>query len=159
MHVLDIIIETPRGHTEKFNFDPSSGRFKLKKILPAGMVFPYDFGFIPNSKGQDGDPLDALIFSEITSFPGCVVECRLLGALICEQKQNGNSIRNDRFLFVPIHSQQFSDVKTITDINPIVLKEIEAFFTQYNQLEGKEFRVMERLNDEAAFQCIKDSYR
>ena len=158
MHVLDIIIETPRGHAEKFNFDPSSGRFKLKKMLPAGMVFPYDFGFIPGTRGQDGDPLDALIFSEIKSFPGCVLECRLLGALICEQKQNSKTIRNDRFLFVPIHSQQFSGVRTIADINPTILKEVEAFFIQYNRLEGKEFTVLKHLKDKEAFQCIKDSY-
>jgi inorganic pyrophosphatase len=82
----------------------------------------------------------------------------LAGALICEQVQNGKSIRNDRFLFVPIHSQQFSHVETLGDINPTTLNEVEAFFTQYNRLEGKEFTVLKHLMDDEAFQCIKDSY-
>ena len=145
MHVFDIIIETPKGHNEKFNFDPGSGGFKLKKMLPAGMVFPCDFGFIPHTKGEDGDPLDALVFSEIKSFPGCIMECRLIGAFICEQQEKQKMIRNDRYLFVPTESKQFAAIKKIKDLDNKMMDEIKSFFRQYNELEGKEFKVIKEV--------------
>jgi len=158
MHLIDIIIETPKGQTEKFNLDLKSGGFKLKKMLPAGMVFPCDFGFIPGTIGEDGDPLDALVFSEIKSFPGCITECRLLGAFVCEQKQKQKKIRNDRYLFVPTQSRQFATIKTINELGLKMMDEIKSFFKQYNQLEGKEFNVLKQINDKNAFTLIKKSY-
>jgi len=158
MQLIDITIETPKGHTEKFNFDPKSGGFKLKKMLPAGMAFPCDFGFIPGTIGEDGDPLDALVFSEIKSFPGCIMECRLLGAFVCEQKHKQKTIRNDRYLFVPTQSKQFSTMKTINDLGRKLIDEIKSFFKQYNQLEGKEFNVIKQINGNNAFTLITKSY-
>jgi inorganic pyrophosphatase len=64
-----VIVESPRGSNHKYDHDPGSGRFRLNKILPAGLVFPYDFGYIPETKGEDGDPLDIMVISEITRFP------------------------------------------------------------------------------------------
>src|SRR5579864_6077458 len=82
---LNAIIETPRGSRNKYAFDDKSGLFGLKKILPAGMAFPFDFGFIPSTLAADGDPLDVLIVTEEELFPGCLVQARLLGALKCQQ--------------------------------------------------------------------------
>jgi inorganic pyrophosphatase len=96
-----IVIETPRNSREKYTYDEESKSFFLKKLLPAGMCFPYDFGFIPNTKGEDEDPIDALIISEFGTFPGCKIECRLIGALLAEQTEKNKVIRNDRFFFVP----------------------------------------------------------
>jgi inorganic pyrophosphatase len=72
-----IIIESPKGSPQKYNYDVETGTCYLKKILPAGMVFPYDFGMIPGTKGEDGDPLDALLLNEYPGFPGCRVECQV----------------------------------------------------------------------------------
>src|SRR5215831_16272445 len=99
MKAIDIIIETPKRSSEKYAFDKKSGHFKLNKILPTGMMFPFDFGFIPDTKGGDGDPLDALVFSEFKSFPGCMLECRPIGAIIAEEISKKEKVRNDRFLF------------------------------------------------------------
>ncbi len=85
MDTVTAVIETPKGNAEKYNYDPKTKFFKLKKILPTGMVFPYDFGFIPGTEGEDGDPLDIIVISEFESFPGCMVECRIIGAIIAEQ--------------------------------------------------------------------------
>ena len=155
MYLFDIIVETPKGYSEKFNFDKKMGLFRLKKLLPIGMVFPFDFGYIPDTLGQDGDPLDALLLSEIKSFPGCLMECRLLGGMICEQKSNGKTIRNDRFLFVPVESKQFVSNKRMEDIDQTIMNELISFFIQYNLLEGKEFRVLELVEDEEASLLIK----
>ncbi|MGN6353764.1 MAG: inorganic diphosphatase [Parafilimonas sp.] len=74
METITAIVETPRGSNAKYNYDEQHSGFKLKKLLPAGMVFPFDFGFIPSTKGGDGDPLDVIIISEIKSFPGCIMD-------------------------------------------------------------------------------------
>lgn len=78
---LQVIIETPRGSRNKYNFDPDQKIFTLKKVLPAGMVFPYDFGFIPDTRGGDGDPLDVLVLMDEPAVPGCLVPIRLIGVI------------------------------------------------------------------------------
>src|SRR6201986_5379490 len=77
--LLQVIIETPAGSRNKFAFDPQQGIFALKKVLPAGMVFPYDFGFLPQTIAPDGDPIDVLLLMDEPAFPGCAVQAALLG--------------------------------------------------------------------------------
>src|ERR1700744_2611763 len=104
MPSLEIVIETPKGSAQKYDYDPKTHFFKMKKILPSGMVFPYDFGFVPGTKGEDGDPLDMIVISEFNSFPGVVIKCRVIGGIRAEQSAGSGShkmIRNDRFLAVP----------------------------------------------------------
>src|SRR5207253_805858 len=101
----NVIIETPRGSANKYVYDPQSGFFKLGKVLPAGTVFPLDFGFIPGTKGGDGDPLDVFLLMEFKTYPGCLVECKLLGVIENTQQEKGKKAeRNDRLLAVPKES-------------------------------------------------------
>ena len=86
--ILDVIIETPKGSRNKFKYDSTSRMFKLSKVLPEGMMFPYDFGFVPSSTGGDGDPLDVLVLMDEPTFPGCLLECRLIGVIEAEQVQD-----------------------------------------------------------------------
>lgn len=79
--VINCLVETPKGYGVKYVYDPKLGRLSMKKLLPAGWVFPFDFGFIPGTLGEDGDPLDIVMISEIPSFPGCSVDCRIIGGL------------------------------------------------------------------------------
>jgi inorganic pyrophosphatase len=139
---VNIIIETPRGSAQKYALDKEAGLFKLKKIMPRGMVFPFDFGYIPDTTGEDGDPLDAMIISEFSSFPGCMIECRPIGVLEAEQKSKKEKVRNDRYFFIPVLSKQFEHIESLKDIPKDQMKEIEEFFIQYNKIEGKEFRVL-----------------
>lgn len=151
MASIDIIIETPKGSREKYNYDPSSKLFKLKKVLPTGLVFPYDFGFVPDTKGEDGDPLDAMVISEFTGFAGGVMTCRIIGAIIAEQsKEEGSEemMRNDRILAIPEQSEIFEEVNSVKDLNEHLLKELETFFVQYNKLEGRKFEII-RIADAA----------
>jgi inorganic pyrophosphatase len=155
MKSIPVVIETPKKSSEKYSFDKKSGYFKLKKILPEGMAFPFDFGFIPGSKGQDGDPLDALVISEFKSFPGCMIECRLIGAMLAEQADKNKKIRNDRYFFVPELSKQFAAVNEIIDIPDHIISELENFFVQYNRAEQKEFKILETVTAKKAFKLIR----
>lgn len=110
--------------------------------MPTGMMFPFDFGYIPGTTGEDGDPLDAMILSEFASFPGCMIECRPIGVLEAEQKSKKEKVRNDRFFFIPVLSKQFEHIESLKDIPEAHMKEIEEFFIQYNKIEGKEFHVL-----------------
>jgi inorganic pyrophosphatase len=154
MKTMDILIETPKGSAEKYAYEEASGHFRLKKIMPVGMMFPFDFGLIPDTKGEDGDPLDALVISEFASFPGCVVECRVIGAMLAEQKEKGKVVRNDRFFFVPVLSKQFSAVESLKDLPEEHRKQTQNFFVQYNKAEGKEFEIIKVIDAAKAYKLI-----
>ena len=155
MHTLTAIVETPKGSAQKYDFDQKKKWFKLKKILPEGMVFPFDFGFIPGTRGEDGDPLDIIIISELKSFPGCVMDCRVIGGIRAKQKENGETIRNDRFLAIPEVSQLFANVRSLEDLPAEVIDQLETFFINYNDIEGKKFKALKRITPQKAFKLIK----
>jgi len=156
MTKYNIVIETPRNSREKYSYDEESKSFYLKKLLPAGMCFPYDFGFIPNTKGEDGDPVDALILSEFGTFPGCRIACRLIGALLAEQAEKNKMIRNDRFFFVPCISMVYKHIKSIRDFPKSFMKELLFFFINYNEEKGKEFKVLDVISREKAKNILKN---
>ena len=82
---IQVIIETPKGSRNKYAFDPEQKIFQLMKVLPAGMAFPYDFGFIPSTLAEDGDPTDVLVLMDEPAFPGCLLKCRVVGVIEGEQ--------------------------------------------------------------------------
>jgi inorganic pyrophosphatase len=150
------IVESPKGSNHKYDYEPDLGLFKLKKILPAGLVFPFDFGFIPDTKGGDGDPLDIIMISEITSFPGCAMDCRIIGAIKAEQtERNGKIMRNDRFIAIPVVSHFFREILEIDQLAEDYLGQLENFFVNYNEQAGKKFKVLERLNSSQAGDIIQ----
>src|ERR1043165_247025 len=83
------IIETPKGCRNKFDYDPDSGLFMLGGLLPEGMMFPFDFGFIPSTLGGDGDPLDILVLMDAPAHVGCLIEVRVIGIIEAEQTEGG----------------------------------------------------------------------
>jgi len=132
----------------------------MTKVLPEGMVFPFDFGFIPGTKGEDGDPLDIIVISEFASFPGCIVSCRIIGCLAAMQSENKESsklIRNDRFVGVPIQSVSYKDIAEISALPEKIVYGLEQFFVHYNEMEGKEFFVQEKMGHEKALKRIGKS--
>src|ERR1700735_5088882 len=157
MACVDVVIETPKGSAQKYDYDPESHFFKMSKILPSGMVFPYDFGFIPKTKGEDGDPLDVIVISEFNSFPGVIIKCRVIGGIKAEQSEEKGSkkmIRNDRFLAIPKCSNIFEHVGKMEDLPKQITDELEEFFVDYNKLEGKKFHALEKLGPKDAMKCI-----
>lgn len=152
---ITAMVECPKGFNQKFDYEPKKKRFKLSKILPAGLVFPFDFGMIPGTKGEDGDPLDIIVLSEGATFPGCLIDCRVIGALQAEQtERDGKTIRNDRFIGVPGVSQLFAEIQTLEQLPETILNQLEAFFKNYNEQAGKEFKVTTRLNAEQAVKLL-----
>src|SRR2546423_1472095 len=128
------VIETPRGSRNKYKYNSENKTFELKKILPAGTAFPLDFGFIPGTKGDDGDPLDVLVLMDVPAFPGCVIQCRILGVIEAEQKdKEEGKVRNDRIIAVASESLNYSDLKSIKDLNENLLDELIHFFKYYNE--------------------------
>ena len=158
---IDVIIETPKGSRQKYHYDEKSGIISLKKILPQGMVFPFDFGFLPGTKGEDGDPLDILVISELTSFPGCQQACRLIGGLKAkqsEEKSDAKKIRNDRFFAISVLSEVYGHIETLNDLPGKIVSETEQFFIQHNKIEGKKFEITGRMKPKDAFKLINKSY-
>jgi len=105
-----VVIETPKGSPNKLAFEARFGTFVLKGVLPAGAVFPFDFGFVPSTRAEDGDPLDVLVLMDAPVFPGCVVPSRLVGVIEAERTEDGKTERNDRVLavaanYASIHSR------------------------------------------------------
>src|ERR1700761_9150036 len=95
---IRVVIETPKGATAKFDYEPKDKGFELGRTLPVGLSYPYDWGFIPSTVGQDGDPLDGLVVHQTVTAPGIVMKCRLLGMISIAQQENGKSFENDRFV-------------------------------------------------------------
>jgi len=136
---LNAIIETPRASRNKFKYDPELGIFRLDKVLPAGAVFPYDFGYVPSTLGGDGDPLDVLVLMDAPAFPGCLVPARLVGVLEATQEEDGKEVRNDRLLAVALVSHDQRDVRSIEQISDNLLREIDHFFVSYHEIQGHRF--------------------
>jgi len=142
-----MMVESPKGFNQKFEYEPEEKRFRLTKILPAGMVFPFDFGMIPGTKGEDGDPLDVIVIDERGTFPGCMLEARIVGALHAEQtERDGITMRNDRFIGIPVVSQLFPQVNDLEQLPDNILNQLEHFFRNYNEQAGKQFKVKARLS-------------
>jgi inorganic pyrophosphatase len=152
---VNVVIEVPKGSRNKYSYDDEHGLFKLKKILPAGAVFPFDFGFVPSTLGGDGDPLDVLVLMDEPAFTGCLVATRLIGVVEADQTERDGAIsRNDRLIGVYAESQHHRDVRSIDDLSPSLLDEIEHFFVSYNEIAGKEFKPAGRSGPDRAMELV-----
>jgi len=156
---LQVIIDTPKGSRNKFSWDEKKKLFKLGGVLPAGAIFPYDFGFIPQTKGEDGDALDVLILMDEPAFTGCLVPARLLGVIAAKQTEKGRTVRNDRLLAVATGSRTHDHLHSIAQIEPRVLDEIEHFFVSYNAAKGKKFRPLGRFGPARARALVRRAAR
>jgi inorganic pyrophosphatase len=135
------IIETPKGCRNKFDYDPDSNLFILGGLLPEGMMFPFDFGFIPSTLGEDGDPLDVMVLMDAPAHVGCLMEVRIIGIIEAKQTEDGKTESNDRLLGVAVHSYDHENLASIDDVGKIRLSQVEQFFISYNKQRGKKFKV------------------
>ena len=138
------VIETPKGRRNKFDYDQKYESFALGGLLPEGMVFPYDFGFIPSTVGGDGDPLDVLVLMDEPAHVGCLLDIRIIGVIEAEQTEDGRRESNDRLIAVAVHSYAHEDNHSIGDVPKSVLDQVELFFVTYNKSRGKKFVVKGR---------------
>jgi inorganic pyrophosphatase len=155
--LVQIVIETPRGTRNKYSYDKGKGAFRLKKVLPLGQSFPFDFGFVPSTRAEDGDPIDMLVLMDEPAATGALVLARPIGVIEAEQTEaaGGKRVRNDRLLAVAEPGLRYGEVKTLDDLRPRLLDEIEAFFVTYNRLGGGDFEPLRRRGPKAATRLIE----
>jgi inorganic pyrophosphatase len=148
---VNAIVETPRGSRAKFKFDEELGVMAFDKVLPLGFSFPYDFGFIPSTRGEDGDPLDIMLLLDFPLPMGTLIAVKLVGVIEAEQtERDGRTVRNDRLLGVPAVTSERGE--PLTDR---IFDEIETFFIDYDRRFGKEFRPLRRGDAQVALELIK----
>jgi inorganic pyrophosphatase len=139
------VIETPKGSPNKYDYDESCAAFRLAGVMPEGTTFPYDFGFIPSTVAEDGDPLDILVFLDAPVIAGCILTVRLIGVVEAKQRKKGEDwIRNDCLLAVATHAHTHQHIETLDDLRPRLVDEIEAFFRHHNDMKGSEFKPVNR---------------
>ena len=132
---------------------------QLKKVLPAGMTFPYDFGFVPSTEADDGDPVDVLVLMDEPAFPGCVLSCRPIGVIEGEQEGKKRNERNDRIIAVERDAYSWADVKTVDNLGKEFCRELEEFFVNYHKLTGKQYRVLALKGPDQAKKLVKSGKR
>jgi inorganic pyrophosphatase len=153
--IVRVVIETPKGSRNKYAFDQSEKTFTLKKVLPAGMAFPYDFGFVPSTLAEDGDPVDVLVLMDEPAFPGCLVKCRLVGVIEGEQEDKKKTLRNDRIVAVDIENHQWAHIEHIDDLGKQFVRELEEFFVNFHDLTGKKYRILDVRGPGQARRCVE----
>jgi inorganic pyrophosphatase len=140
---VNVIIETPRGSRTKYKYDEDHRLFVFDKSLPLGTQFPFDFGFVPSTRGGDGDPLDVLVLTDEPTFTGCLIHAKLLGVLEAEQTTDGKTERNDRLIAIPLEvSSEKPPPWALKRLAPALTRSITRFFVKYNELQGKQFKLL-----------------
>ncbi|MGH7183374.1 MAG: inorganic diphosphatase [Nitrospiraceae bacterium] len=146
---------TPKGCCNKFRYDPEAGLFVLAGLLPEGMMFPFDFGFIPSTLGEDGDPIDIMVMLEAPAHVGCLIEVRIIGVIMARQTEKGMTRRNDRLLGVAVHSDARAHLKSVRDVSSHLLEQVEEFFVSYNKQRKKTFKIRDIGGPRKALKFLK----
>ena len=155
--VFHVVVESPRGSTLKLKWDPHLGAMSVSRPLNFGLSFPYDWGFVPSTKADDGDPVDIMVVHDATTFPGIVLPCRIIGVLQIEQKRKGKAERNDRLFAVPRRSHSEQGLQDIRDLSKPTLQEFEKFFIATDELEDKKLEIIGWKGPKSAMQAIKEA--
>ncbi len=139
-----VVVESPRGSTVKLKFAPELCAFTISRPLTRGLRYPFDWGFIPSTRGPDGDPLDAMVYWDVATWPGVVLPCRALGVLQVDQKkQKGKGReRNDRLLVVPVAAVRAENLHSHQDLSLRERQELEHFFLTAVAFAGKDARIL-----------------
>ena len=129
--LFDVLIEIPKGSRNKYEVDHNTGRLRLDRMLFTSTAYPEDYGYIEQTLGQDGDPLDALVLLQAPTFPGCLIECRAIGMFRMTDEAGGD----DKVLCVPSHDPRLQHLQDIGDVSKFDRLEIQHFFEVYKDLE------------------------
>lgn len=159
---VNVVIETPRGSRVKYAWDKEREIFMHKRLLPLGMTFPYDFGFVPSTEAEDGDAIDVLVLIDEPVAVGTLIEATLIGVIEAEQteedeKGKKQTERNDRLLAIGNLSHDYQGINDPKHLRPGTVEQIEAFFKHYNKLYGKKFKPLRVRGKEEAIAMVKKS--
>jgi inorganic pyrophosphatase len=152
-----VVIETPRGSRAKLAYDPKLETFTLSKSLLVGLTYPHDWGFVPSTKADDGDPLDIMVVHDAATFPGLVLTCRVIGILQIEQKKKGKAERNDRLFAVPRRSHSEQGLRDVRNLSKPIQEELEKFFIATDELEDKKLEIIGWKGPKVALKAIKEA--
>ena len=142
-HSIRCIVETPRGSRAKFRFDPEAKLFALSKELVTGLSYPYDWGFIPSTLGDDGDPVDVMVLHDVATYPGMIICASLVGVLRVNDVEDGKKTPNPRLFAVPVGANREHDLEDVRQLSKRTRKELEKFFKQTAALEAKDVEVID----------------
>lgn len=134
---FDVLIEIPKGSRNKYEYDFDLKKIRYDRMLFSSMMYPSDYGFIPETLALDGDPLDVLVLVTEPTFPGCVMEVKPIGVFFMADDKGSD----DKILCVPVSDPNWNKLEDLSDMNPHLLKEIEHFFQVYKDLENKKVDV------------------
>jgi inorganic pyrophosphatase len=151
------VVETPKGSKVKLEYDSKLRVFTLAKPLFAGLTYPYDWGFVPSTKAEDGDPLDVLIIHDAATYPGLVLRCTPIGILEVLQSHKGKMERNDRVFVLPDRSPFEGELQDIRHLPRRAVEELERFFEATNALENKKLKFLGWRGPPAAIKAIRKS--
>ena len=153
-----MVVETPRGNRAKFKYDAALEIFHLHKLLPLGTAFPFHFGFVPATRGEDGDFIDILLLLDEPLPQGCIVEARVVGAIEAMQyAPDQPPQRNDRIIAVAAASEEHNAWQSLDDLDSVLIANIEQFFVNYNLAEGKKFNPIGRADAKSAKALIQSA--
>lgn len=131
--ILVCVVEIPKGGRNKYEYDPQLGGIKFDRLLMSAATYPTDYGYIRDTLGQDGDPLDALVCLQEPTFPGCLIPVKPLGMFRMRDEKGGD----DKIICVPLHDPYWNIYEKLEDLPLLLRQEIEQFFSIYKDLEGK----------------------
>jgi inorganic pyrophosphatase len=155
------IVESPRGSSLKLKYEPTLGAFTVSRPLGLGLVYPFDWGFFPGTRGPDGDPIDGMLLADFSTPPGTVVPCRVIGMLELDQKKKGGGgrERNDRLLAVPQSAPRFGPLEDVNQLPARFRDELARFFVNATAFEDKDPHIIGWAAPEAAKALIERSKR
>ncbi len=152
---LRMVVETPRGSPIKLKFDPKTDVFTVARSLALGLAYPFDWGFVPGTLGEDGDPLDALAIHDTATFPGVVLPCRVLGLIEMDQKCETGRERNSRLILMPTWHDRLGEFEKAKQLPSQLRKEIERFFLSADFFTDKDPRLLGWKGPDAALKWVK----
>lgn len=159
--LFHVVVETPRGSTLKLKYESRWETMSISRPVPLGVVYPFDWGFIPSTHAADGDPLDAMVLWDVASYPGIVLECRAIGVLQVEQNRNNHDqstrIRNDRVMAIPTAARREHYIANLEALSLRIRQELEEFAIAATALEGKDLRILGWGDAPTALELVRDS--
>jgi len=155
--LTNVVIDTPARSAAKFKFDDVNQCYRLTQLLPLGAIFPYNFGSIPKTVAEDGDPLDVLVLTDVPLPVGSLVSVALIGVLFAKQTTKGKEVRNDRLLGVAMTDAKSATWRSLDDLDDSTLRQIEQFFVWYNAAHDRTFTPLGRGKPAEAHKVVRDA--
>jgi inorganic pyrophosphatase len=153
--LVNIVIDTPKAAPFKLKFDEKAQVFRVHKAMPLGFVFPFNFGFLPSTRGGDGDPLDVLLLTDFNLPTGAVILGKLIAVLEAEQVDRKRKQRNDRLIAIPVEASLHEPMLPVVEFNGALKKAVSEFFVKYNEVQGRQFRPLRYTGDSRAIRIVR----